>query len=152
MNQNSTLIQNLIVDEFMNTTKMEPAETVRDIMLFLCDPLSVNAMIEATKRGKPALTGVVEALEDKLKDSVTFSLSNSPYNNFVNRQNIGRMIKFIMKRFGYVPDKTGRVGVRNKNGEITTKTAMDKGHLFASAAIYKREGDARYKVSVEFTI
>jgi len=137
-------MKNLIVKEFLNSTKIPetPNGTLTKIMEFLTEPESVNKMIVMTEMGFPALTGVVKELEDRFADS-DFPLNlNGPHANSVNRRNIGWMVKYIMREYGYTP-KAENSTVRTRIGNFTGAK------YFKTAARYERlNGIAPYEIVV----
>lgn len=96
-----------IVNSFMDTTTIPETanKTVRKIMELLTSPESVEAMILMTNLEQPALSGVVKILEDNFAYSDFPLHHNGPGANATNRRNIGWMIKYIMREFGYTPKK-----------------------------------------------
>lgn len=119
---------NYIVRLFLASSKIKETKsgTVEQIMEFLTMPENVNAMIEMAKVDLPPLLGVVEELETRFADS-DFPLNHDgPHRNSANRRNIGWMIRFILKEFGYAP-------IRNKQGSVTHKA-----RYFSSGALYKK--------------
>lgn len=135
---------NKIVDEFMASTRIPetPNGTLKEIMTFLTRPESVNKMIVMTEMGFPALTGVVKELEDKFADS-DFPLNlNGPHANSVNRRNIGWMVKYVMREYGYTP--------KAENSTVRTRIGNFAGaKYFKTAARYERlRGIPPYEIVV----
>jgi len=77
-------------------------------MDFLTSVNSVDRMIIMADLGLPSLSGVVSEPEAKFGNFKNFPLNHKGEGqNATNRQNIGRMIKFIMREFGYSPVDSG---------------------------------------------
>lgn len=115
-------------------------ETVEKIMDFLTEPESVSAMILMTEMGQPALSGVVKKLEEKFAHS-DFPLHRDATDyNAPNRRNIGWMVRFVMREFGYTPKKTK---VQPRIGSFSGS------EHFSTAAIYEKTNEnPNYKVCV----
>ena len=135
-------MRNNIVREFMTTSRIPetPNHAVEAIMDFLTEPAQINKMIVCTNLGLPALTGVVKELEEKFADS-DFPLNHDgPHSNSANRRNIGWMIKYIMREYGYLPlqqDASARIG------------SFSGSKYFTTAARYEKVNtDPRYKILV----
>lgn len=132
-----------IVDEFMKTTKIPetPNGTVRAIMEFITEPESIEAMILMSEMGQPALSGIVKKLEEQ------FAFSDFPLHrdardkNAPNRRNIGWMVKYVMREFGYTP--TGEEPLQSRIGRYSGSK------YFGYSAIYHKTIDSpKYRVSV----
>ena len=124
-------MKNKIVQSFLATTKIPetPTHTVEHIMDYLTAPAQVNRMIVCTELGLPALTGVVKGLEEKFAGS-DFPLNHDgPHSNSANRRNIGWMIKYIMREYGYLPlqqDASARIGSFSGSKYFTTAARYEK--------------------------
>lgn len=119
---------NFIVRDFMSTTRIveTPDKTVEKIMDFLSKAESVNKMIAASEMGFPALTGVVRELEEQFANS-DFPLHHEGKNaNSTNRRNIGWMIKYILREYGYTPCGSGRVCIEAGSKYFTTASKYKK--------------------------
>ena len=131
-----------ISDEYFVGSSIDNVDT-RAIMDFLSLPESVNKMIIASEMGLPAITPIVKELEDRFENSGLSPLHHQGENqNAVHRQNVGRMIKFVMSQFGYVPVDGGL----SERARIP-KFAQSK--HFSTAAIYEKKEDSRYKIEVK---
>ena len=131
-----------ISDEYFVGSIIDNVDT-RAIMDFLSLPESVNKMIIASEMGLPAITPIVKELEDRFENSGLSPLHHKGKNqNAVHRQNVGRMIKFVMSQFGYVPVDGGL----SERARIP-KFAQSK--HFSTAAIYAKKKDSRYKIEVK---
>ena len=131
-----------ISDEYFVGSSIDNVDT-RAIMDFLSLPESVNKMIIASEMGLPAITPIVKELEDRFENSGLSPLHHQGKNqNAVHRQNVGRMIKFVMAQFGYVPVDGGL----SERARIP-KFAQSK--HFSTAAIYEKKKEPRYKIEVK---
>lgn len=131
-----------ITDEYFVGSSIDNIDT-RAIMDFLSLPESVNKMIIASEMGLPAITPIVKELENRFENSGLSPLHHDGKNqNAVHRQNVGRMIKFVMAQFGYIPIDGGL----SERARIP-KFAQSK--HFSTAAIYAKKEDCRYKIEVK---
>ena len=131
-----------ITQKFIKSTKMPISGTVIDIMEFLTEPENVARMILMTEYGLPALAGVVVPLEEMFAYSTDFPFyrdrergdSNAP-----NRRNIGWMVRFVMKEFGYEPESENQISIGK----------FSRSKHFVSAAVYKKsDKPANYALSI----
>lgn len=107
------------------------------VMDFLSSDESVNKMIVMSELGLPALAGVVKELEDRFADSVGFPLNHNATNsNAPNRRNIGWMVRFIMKKYGYKPIEAGYT--TNNKGRTRIGKFTDSMY-FETAAVYQKD-------------
>lgn len=131
-----------ITDEYFVGSSIDNSDT-RAIMDFISLPESVNKMIIASEMGLPAITPIVKELEKKFENSKLSPLHHEGKNqNAVHRQNVGRMIKFVMAKFGYVP----------VDGGLSERARIPKfanSQHFSTAAIYKKLKEPCYTVNVE---
>ena len=131
-----------ISDEYFVGSSIDNVDT-RAIMDFLSLPESVNKMIIASEMGLPAITPIVKELEDRFENSGLSPLHHQGENqNAVHRQNVGRMIKFVMSQFGYVPVDGGL----SERARIP-KFAQSK--HFSTAAIYAKKENPKYRIEVK---
>lgn len=131
-----------IVNEYFIGSSIDNKDT-RAIMEFLSSSESVNKMIIVSELGLPAITPVVKELEEKFSDSDLSPLHHEGENqNAVHRQNVGRMIKFVMAQFGYIPVAGGLC----ERARIP-KFANSK--HFSTAAVYEKKQVARYNIEVK---
>ncbi|MEA5135570.1 MAG: hypothetical protein VB035_05465 [Candidatus Fimivivens sp.] len=94
--------------KFFSNSKIDPSHDAINIMEFLTSAEAVDRMLIMADLGLPSLSGVVSELEVRFGDSKDFPLNHTGEGqNATNRQNIGRMIKFIMREFGYSPVEGG---------------------------------------------
>lgn len=100
----------------------------RAVFDFLCQPEIVHKMIVMSEFGLPAIGGAVKELESKFANAASFPLSN-----FTNRQLVGKMVKRILREFGYEPVVGGlddRAQMRNFMGA----------KLFKTSHVYEKKG------------
>lgn len=124
-----------IINSFMSTTNIQETAngTVKKIMELLTKPESVEAMILMTDLEQPALSGVVKALEDNFAKSDFPLHHDGPGANAPNRRNIGWMIRYIMREFGYTPKKEEPLQMRV--GKFSGS------QYFKTAAVYEKTID-----------
>ena len=145
MVQNETeVISAEIVEKFMKSTKIPETKdgNVKKIMQFLTKPQSVNVMISMSEMGFPALSGVVRELEERFAYSDFPLHHDAEDQNAPNRRNIGWMVRFVMREFGYEPIRTKvqpRIGVFSGSKH------------FSTAATYKNtNGVPNYSIQLSF--
>ena len=80
---------------FRNSANNTGAQAVFN---FLCKPENIHSMIIFANLKLPVISGIVKELENNFSNTRQFPLTNR-----TNRQTVGRMIKFILGHFGYVP-------------------------------------------------
>lgn len=117
-----------ITQKFTENTSIEINEDVIKVFEFIASPDSVQKMMTSTENGKPALAGIVHELEERFADCEGFPLNHDgPGKNAKNRRNIGWMIRFVMREYGYTPiDNSER-----------TRIGVDAGSAyFGNAAVY----------------
>lgn len=123
-----------ITQEFFSSSSIEKNADTVAIMDFLSSPESVNKMIVLADLGLPSLAGVVKELEDRFADCALFPLHHhAPNSNAPNRRNIGWMVRFIMREYGYTPvmkgiDASGNTRIGKFSGS----------KYFGNAAVYAR--------------
>jgi len=116
--------------------QLESDPTIEAVYDYLSLPNSVYEMIEACKRGKSALSGVVVELEKMFPDLLQVLPNNK---NFI-KQAIGVIIKHILSSFGYAPTKPVRIPRNLSN-------------FFSSAHTYElREELAKFQLVATFEI
>ncbi len=136
---------NDITRQFLKTTNIPetPNHTVEHILEFLTLPESVNKMIIMSSLGLPSLSGVVKDLEKKFANS-DFPLGGKDraerIKNAPNRRNVGWMVRFVMREFGYTPRK---LSVQPRIGNFSGS------ECFTTAAIYEKTIDnPDYNISI----
>lgn len=123
----------LITQKFFGTSTIEKNEDTIAAMDFLCDPVNVQKMINASEAHYPALSAVVAELEEKIGDSEGFALNyDAPDKNAKNRRNVGWMVRFVMREFGYAPiEKSDRTRIGSNSGS----------KYFGNASLYRKTND-----------
>lgn len=131
-----------IVEEFMKSTKITetPNKTVEAIMSYLTDSKSIATMIMMSEIGQPALSGVVKELENKFANSDFPLYRDSKDSNAPNRRNVGWMIKYIMREFGYTPKNSSLVRIGKYSGSK---------HFGYSTVYEKTNPNPNYKLVIE---
>ncbi len=127
----------ITIEFFKDSTIPQNQDTVR-IMDFLSNPESVNKMIVMSEVGLPALTGVVKELEEQFGNCSLSPLNHDAEDsNAPNRRNIGWMVRFIMKKFGYTVIKKG-LSNANDNPERTRISKFSGVQYFGTSAVYAK--------------
>ncbi|MEG1958151.1 MAG: hypothetical protein RR071_10535 [Lachnospiraceae bacterium] len=128
-----------ITAKFANSTSIELNKDVIAVFEFISSPDSVIKMIEATDNGKPALSGIVRELEERFGNCEGFPLNhNGPGKNAKNRRNVGWIVRFVMREYGYMP---------LADSERTRIGADSKSRYFGNAAVYeKMDSIADYEI------
>ena len=120
----------IVTKAFFDTSSIEKTEGTIAVMDFLASPVSVSKMIVATENHMPALAGVVEELEERFGDSDTFPLNHDGEDKHApNRRNVGWMVRFIMREYGYSPVA---------NSERTRIGSNSGSKYFRNAAVYEK--------------
>ncbi|MGL5273613.1 MAG: hypothetical protein ACRC8J_09080 [Phocaeicola sp.] len=132
-----------LTSKFFATSKIPQSADAIAVMEYLTEPTTINRLTIMADLGLPSLSGIVYELEQKFANSHDFPLHhNAPNQNATNRQNIGRMIKFVMREFGYSPVDGGlsdRARLRD----------FAKSEHFSTAAVYeKTHANPNHKISV----
>lgn len=121
-----------ICDSFWATSKINPSSDAKEMFKFLISPDSVYKMMMASDFGLPALTFVAKDLENQFKNCSDAPLHHrGQYQNAVHRQNIGRMIKYIMEKFGYIP-------IDGKLSERARLPKFSESECFSTSAVYAK--------------
>lgn len=122
-----------IVNNFFSSSKIHRNVDTEKMMNYLLQPESINKMMIASEFELPALTFIVADLEKKFKDCDNAPLNHKgQYQNAVHRQNIGRMIKYIMREFGYKPI----------DGKISDRARLPKfsgSKYFSTSTVYAKK-------------
>lgn len=125
-----------IRDEFLARTKMIDVngrrKGVEDITEYLFRDEIIDRMIIASDLEMPVLTLIAKDLETKFDENSDFPLVVTEDNkNAVYRQNVGRVIKFIMLEYGYTPIDGGL-------SERARIPAVSGARYFSTSAIYAK--------------
>lgn len=120
----------IITKEFFKTTRIPCNEDTIRVMDFLAHPKNIDKMIQATNNERPALSAIVAALEELFGDCKKFPLNHEAEDkNAKNRRNVGWMVRYIMREYGYVPKEySEKTRIGSKSGA----------KYFINAAIYER--------------
>lgn len=110
----------------------------KEILIFLLAYKTIVRMISYTINGLPALTGIVRELERDYGGLPDFDLTNRR-----NRQTVGRMIKWVMEKYGYSVVK-GQYTARNRLRDFAGA------RLFTVSAIYE-QNDAIAQHALDIT-
>ena len=131
-----------ITDDYFVGSSIDNSDT-RAIMNFLSSAQSVNKMIVASEMGIPAITPIVKELEIRFANSKLSPLHHNGKNqNAVHRQNVGRMMKFVMAQYGYVP----------VDGGLSERARIPKfanSQYFSTSAIYEKKTSVKYSIEVD---
>jgi len=120
-----------LANKFFQESSIPLNDDTTSVMNFLTKPESVNRMIVMSEVGLPALAGVVGDLERDYKDNPGFPLHHNALNaNAPNRRNVGWMIRFVMKQYGWTPIAVESANERTRMGRFSS--------LFGTAAIYEK--------------
>lgn len=120
---------NDFVQDNPNCSKFHTDPAAISIFNLLSQDANIIAMIDASEAGKPALSACVSNVETYARSNQKIDL-----NDGFTRTVIGRMIKTILKPFGYEVDKPKNLP---KSSGAT---------YFTSASCYKMTGNATMKV------
>lgn len=136
----------LIKDAFMKRTKMKDVYGgkvgIEEVMTYLSNPVIVNKMIIASEMGWPVLTLIGKELETIFDAQSNFPVGVIGDNkNATARQNVGRMIKFIMAYYGYTPVDGGL-------SERARIPAISNTAYFSTSGIYKKTEKGEYEIKV----
>ena len=135
-----------IKKDFMKKTKMLDAHDgkagVEEIVDYLVEPAIINKMIIASEMELPVLTLIAMDLEKKFDKNSNFPVVFTDHSkNATARQNVGRIIKFIMKQYGYTPIDGGL-------SERARIPAVSGSEYFSTSAIYKKTDEAKYEITI----
>ncbi|MDD2579759.1 MAG: hypothetical protein PHP40_06725 [Eubacteriales bacterium] len=119
------------IEENRNCSKFENNRDAMDIFALLSDDDNIIRMIDMSDMEKPALAACVNCVETHFdrQTNPTIDLKDE-----FTRTAVGRMIKTILKPFGY---------------EVTIQKSLPKatrGRYFSSASCYAKTGTASMKV------
>lgn len=135
-----------IKDDFMKKTKMLDVngnkEGVEEIVDYLSSPSIVYKMIIASEMELPVLTLIASDLEKRFDKKSKFPVVVDKNNkNTTARQNVGRIIKYVMDQYGYTP----------VDGGLTDRAripAISNSKYFSTSGIYKKTGVSKYKIII----
>lgn len=129
-----------LVDEFMFKTKMidknGAPDGVREMVEYLATPAALYKMICASNMGLPVLTLIASELENRFGAKSNFPVVKiGKEYNATNRQNVGRIVKFLMEKLGYHP-------ISNKLEPQTRIPAIANAAYFSTCAVYAKTKDS----------
>lgn len=131
--QNSYQQISQIINTFFTSSKISRNVDTENMLNFLLQPGSVEKMIIASEFELPALTFIVKDLESQFGHCSNAPLDHhGQYQNAVHRQNIGRMIKYIMGEFGYGP-------IDGKLSERARLPKFSGSKWFSTSAVYAKK-------------
>lgn len=136
-----------IKEEFLKKTKMIDVnglkQGVEEVIDYLIDPPIIDKMIIASEMELPVLTLIARDLEVRFDENSKFPVVVTNDNkNATARQNVGRMIKFIMAQYGYTPIDGGL-------SERARIPAVSGTEYFSTSGIYKKTDEAKYEIKIE---
>ena len=120
-----------------NSAKLKNNTDAEAVFDFLCNPKNINNMIVISNLGLPAISGIVKEIENKFGNAPAF-----PMTNFTNRQIVGRMVKYILEKFGYEPVAKG-LDERAKLRDFTGAK------LFKTASVYAQTKQPVYSLNIQ---
>lgn len=139
----------IFVQQFFTQTHIPMNNDTVNVMEFLCEPKSVARMIAMSDAGFPALSGVVKELEARFADAEQFPLNhNAPDANAPNRRNVGWMIRYVMRAFGYFPVNSREL---NDMSERTKIGKASQSIYFATSAVYAKSDTVVPEFSITIT-
>lgn len=107
---------------------------------FIKKPEIISNLITFSDAGLPAISGIASYLESTYNNSLLFPLSN-PH----NRQQVGKMIKFILRFFAYETEINGL----DERAQLLKFTNCDN---FKTAAVYRKITDKVPQHSLQYLI
>lgn len=129
-NTNQQILQ--IINNFFSQSAIPRNSDTEKMLNFLLQPESIERMIIASEFELPALTFVVEDLEKNFGQCTNAPLDhNGQHQNAVHRQNIGRMVKYVMREFGYEP-------IDGKLSERARLPKFSGSKYFSTSAVYAK--------------
>lgn len=132
--------------DFMNKTKMIDVQGkqfgVEEMMDYLVNPTIINMMIIASELELPVLTLIARDLEKQFDENSNFPVVVTNENkNTTARQNVGRMIKYIMRQYGYTPIDGGL-------SDRARIPAISGSKFFSTSGIYKKTDEPKYEIEI----
>jgi hypothetical protein len=122
-----------LISDFFSSSRIPRNVDTEGMLTDLLQPVYVERMITASEFELPALTFVAAELEKKYGKCANAPLSHDDKNqNAVHRQNIGRMVRYVMDVFGYEP-------VDGKKSERARLPKFSKNEHFSTSAVYARK-------------
>lgn len=122
-----------IIKDFFSSSRIQRNTDTEGMLKYLLQPKSVDRMMTASDFGLPVLTFVVGDLEKMFGNCANAPLNHyGQYQNAVNRQNVGRMAKYIMREFGYEP-------IDGKLSERARLPKFSGSEYFSTSAVYVKK-------------
>lgn len=103
----------------------------REVFEFLTLPEQIGRMCILSDCGLPAISAVAYDLEQTFGDASCF-----PMKEKCNRQTVGRMVRYILKQFGYE---------KAASGNIRLKDCFHAKH-FKSGGLYRKTKEGAYRI------
>ena len=110
------------------------------IFNFLKQPEIISNLITFSDAGLPAISGIGSYLETTYNNATDFPLSN-PH----NRQQVGKMVKFILRFFSYETEINGL----DERAQLLKFTKCDE---FKTAAVYRKVKNKIPQKSLQYLI
>ena len=133
-----------VAKKIINKTSIAKNKDTQSVIEFISEPKNVAKMLAATKAGKPALSGIVQELEERFGDCEGMPLNHDgPGRNASNRRNIGWIVRYVMAEYGYTP---------LPNSDRTRIGADSGSNYFTSASVYKKSDSESMRDIITLTI
>lgn len=133
-----------IAEKIINKTSIVKNKDVQSVIEFISDPKNVAKMLAATKAGKPALSGIVQELEERFGNCEGMPLNyDGPSRNAQNRRNIGWLVRYVMAEYGYIP---------LPNSDRTRIGADSGSKYFTCSSVYKKSDSTSMRDIITLTI
>lgn len=134
-------------EDFLNKTKMVDAHNKKDgvieVVDFLLNPEVIYKMIVASELELPVLTLIARDLEITFDSNSNFPVVVTSNNkNALARQNVGRIIKYIMDRYGYTPVYGGL-------SDRARIPAVSGAKYFSTSGVYKKTKEAILTIEIK---
>ena len=110
---------------FSNFPTLQGNTGAKKVYDYLSTLATIHKMMAFSDVGLPAISGIVNELENNFAHQPDF-----PLTDFRNRQMVGRMVKYILSFMGYIPI-TGGLDERAALRDFTKAT------LFKTASVYE---------------
>lgn len=126
---------NNFIDQASISSNLLINQDAKKVFNFLKSPKVVHKMIIFTELDFPVITGIAKELENKFANSPAFPLTRN-----LNRQIVGKIMKYIMSFYGYQPKNATRSEKRLRK--------FSQAQLFKSSAVYQKDIDPKLKIAV----
>lgn len=111
--------EDLINDERAIGKKLAANPFFRSLYELLMEEQNQIAMVEASGVGKPAIEACVRQIEEYVAAHPESGIDLSDNHT---KQSLGRVVKYILEPFGYVPDKKRVISKKSGSNSITSGT------------------------------